>query len=271
VGAFFGVIFNLPAPTNYPSSFDILNSIIAGKDGDLLFVIALMGWMPIAIDMSTWHSLWIQARIKQTGYHPSLKETLLDFNIGYIITVVLAICFLTIGSYVLFNNPEYTTVNISNMSAINFSKMLVDVFSIAVGDWSRPVIAIATFATMIGTSITLIDGYCRSIERTIGLLKTEKENIDFDRKQYLMWVSILIIGSYTIFYFFVSKLGTIINIAMTISFVLAPLFAYFNYKLIYNKEIDKTFHPPKWLKLLAKSGIVFLLAFTLLFLYSRIF
>ena len=35
-----------------------------------------MGWMPTAIDLSSWNSLWTIARIKQTGFRPKLKETL---------------------------------------------------------------------------------------------------------------------------------------------------------------------------------------------------
>ncbi len=42
----------------------------------ILFIIALMGWMPTAVDLSAWNSLWTIERIKQTGYRPTLKETL---------------------------------------------------------------------------------------------------------------------------------------------------------------------------------------------------
>lgn len=266
--AFFSVIFNLPAPQNYPTTLVIFNEVRGNGEG-LLFIIALMGWMPIAIDMSAWHSLWTQERIKQTGYFPKLKETLLDFNIGYAITVVLAICFLTIGAYVLYNHPEYSMEEIKKMKGIGFSKLLVDAFSLAIGDWSRPVIAIATFATMFGTSITLVDGYCRTLERIIALLKSDTAHEQFHRKQYLMWVLILVSGSYFIYLNYVSNLGEIVNIAMTLSFVLAPVFAILNFKILYNKEVDKKFHPPVWLKILAYAGIVFLSSFTVIFLMSK--
>ena len=51
-----------------------------------------MGWMPASVDMSVWNSIWTIERIEQTQYKPKLKETLLDFNIGYIITIILSIC-----------------------------------------------------------------------------------------------------------------------------------------------------------------------------------
>ncbi len=261
--AFFSVIFTLPAPSNYQSTYIVLSNL---TNGDLLFIVALMGWMPIAIDMSAWHSLWTQERIKQTGYFPKLKETLLDFNIGYIITVVLAICFVTIGAYVLYENQSYPVEAIRKMKGIGFSKMLVDVFVIAVGEWSKPIIAIATFATMFGTSITLIDGYSRSIERTIGLLRSDADKIEFSKKHYLVWVTILVTGSYFIFLNFVTNLGGIVNVAMALSFILAPLFAVLNFKMIYNKEVEEKFHPPQWLKYLAILGVLFLTGFTVLYL-----
>ena len=49
------------------------------------FLIALMGWMPILLDASAWHSLWIVERSKQTKQELHLKETLIDFNIGMIV------------------------------------------------------------------------------------------------------------------------------------------------------------------------------------------
>ena len=33
--------------------------------------------MPTAVDMSVWNSIWTIERIKQTKYHPTLKETIL--------------------------------------------------------------------------------------------------------------------------------------------------------------------------------------------------
>ena len=63
---------------------------------DIGFLIALMGWMPTAIDLSTWNSLWTLERIKQTKYTPTMKETLFDFNLGYILSAVLSICFVTL-------------------------------------------------------------------------------------------------------------------------------------------------------------------------------
>jgi Mn2+/Fe2+ NRAMP family transporter len=70
------------------------------------FLIALMGWMPTALDLSSWNSLWTVARIKQTGYHPKLKETLFDFNFGYLSSAVLALFFVTLGAYLMYGTGD---------------------------------------------------------------------------------------------------------------------------------------------------------------------
>jgi len=68
----------------------------------IFFLIALMGWMPTAVDLSSWNSLWTLERIKQTKFKPKLKETLLEFRLTYAITAVLALIFITLGSYIFF-------------------------------------------------------------------------------------------------------------------------------------------------------------------------
>ncbi len=255
------VVMNKPAPTGYPNSLEVIST-----PAGLAFTIALMGWMPIGIDMSAWHSLWTQERIKQTGYHPTLKETLLDFNIGYGITVVLAVFFTVLGAYTIYG----TGVDIQGLSAVGYAGMLVDMFAGAVGEWSRWVIAIAAFATMFGTCITLVDGYTRSVERTVALLKSDEvEEKPVSKKgNYLMWMLVLIGGSFIICLFFVTNLGQIMNLATGLSFLIAPLAAFLNFKIVYSPEVKEEFRPSKGLKGLAFAGMAFLTVFTGIYLWQ---
>ena len=57
-------------------------------EGKVLFLIGLMGWMPTAVDMSSWNSLWTLDKEvrKEQGLSPlSLKEVITNFAsaIGY--------------------------------------------------------------------------------------------------------------------------------------------------------------------------------------------
>ncbi|MEL0299172.1 MAG: Nramp family divalent metal transporter, partial [Flavobacteriaceae bacterium] len=72
----------------------------------LLFLIAFMGWMPAPLDISIWHSIWSLEKKKALGEELDLKASLFDFNVGYIATVVLGLCFIGLGALVMFGSGE---------------------------------------------------------------------------------------------------------------------------------------------------------------------
>ena len=113
----------------------------------IIFLVALMGWMPTAVDISTWTGLWAEARVKQTGYKPLLRETLLDFNIGYLMSIVLAVVFLSLGALVIYGSGT----ELSNSAPV-FAGQLIGMYTNSIGEWSYFIIAIAAFSTMFSGS-----------------------------------------------------------------------------------------------------------------------
>lgn len=236
--------------------------------GNVVFLIALMGWMPTAVDLSAWNSLWTIERIKQTGYHPKLKETLFDFNFGYITSAVLSICFLTLGAFLMYGSGE----ELSNSSG-TFAHQVVALYTTEIGGWSYYIIAVASFSIMFGTCIAVLDGYARAINKTQSLIFKRTET----RKGYNLVLFISIAGGLALIYYFLVYLAGIdkergmsgfkllVDMATIISFIIAPFVAFANYKLVQNKYVDKKYAPPKWLNLLAKAGIVFLIGFTIFY------
>ena len=69
-----------------------------------VFLIAFMGWMPAPLDVSVWHSLWAIEKQKTLSKPPN--KNMLDFKIGYLTTVFLGICFLSLGALVMFGSGE---------------------------------------------------------------------------------------------------------------------------------------------------------------------
>jgi len=135
------------------------------NDVGILFIIALMGWMPTALDLSAWNSLWTVEKIKNSGYKPPLKETLLEFNIGYWITVILSVFFLTMGSYLIYG----TGVTMPSSGAA-FASKVVNLYTTTIGDWSYIIISASAFSIMFSTSITVFDGFARALERSSELI-----------------------------------------------------------------------------------------------------
>lgn len=235
----------------------------------IFFLIALMGWMPTALDLSSWNSLWTLERIKQTKFRPKLKETLFEFRLGYVITAILAFLFVTLGAYIFFGSGE----TLPNNNSL-FAHKVVTLYSETIGDWSYIIIASAAFSVMFGTIIAVFDGYSRSLGRTIELLFEKKESrvkSYYSKNMYISFILILAIGSFIVIFQFGDKLKELVDVATTISFLIAPVIAVFNFKLVTGKYLEKNYQPPIWLKVLSYSGIVFLTGFAIFFIVTRFY
>jgi Mn2+/Fe2+ NRAMP family transporter len=253
--AFFSAIFHGPVER----SVDFIPKNVLAPAG-LAFVIALMGWMPTAVDISTWPSLWAEAKIKASGHKPTKKEILLDFNIGYWISAVLAICFLTLGALIIYGSGT----ELSNSSPV-FADQVISMFTSAIGKWSYYIIAVAAFSTMFSTTITVVDGYGRAITRTTKLLFKKKGEKD-TRRAFVIWSIVISIGGFLIVSSYLNNLTKLVDLATILSFVIAPLAGFLNYKVIYGSEVGKEFRPSNMMKWLAIAGLIFLSLFTLFYL-----
>lgn len=233
----------------------------------IFFLIALMGWMPTAVDISSWNSLWTLERIKQTKFKPKLKETLFEFRVGYGVTGVVAFLFVILGAFIFFGSGE----TLPNNNSL-FANKVVTLYTETIGDWSYIIIASAAFSVMFGTIIAVFDGYSRSLGRTIELMFEKKESEQksfFSKNMYVIFILILVSGSLLIILQFGNKLKELVDFATTISFLIAPIIAIFNFKLVTGKYLEKNYQPSVWLKILSYSGIVFLTGFAIFFIVTR--
>ena len=244
-----------------PASDTLLPSISYDKT-DILFIIALMGWMPTAVDLSSWNSLWTLERIKQTKFKPSLKQTIFEFNLGYVFSAVLSLCFVTLGAYLMYG----TDSTFSNSSSL-FASQVIKLYTKSIGSWSYLIISIAGFSIMFGTCVAVFDGYARSASECIRLIKNQESQ---NKRHYDILLWILITGSLAIIILFGNKLKQLVDLATTISFMIAPGVAIANYKLVLGPYLTKEQAPPKWLKILSICGIVYLISFGLLFIYIKL-
>ena len=124
---------------------------------------------------------------------------------------------------------------------------------------------------MFGTIIAVFDGYSRSLQRTVELLFTKKEEIVRTKfpNFYKLFLFILLIGSLVVVLQFAGNLKDLVDFATVLSFVIAPVIAIFNFRLVTGKFLENRFHPSIWLKVLSFAGIVFLSGFVIYFLIIR--
>ena len=249
------VLALLIAFSNNDNSISIKQIFPRGEG--LLFLIAFMGWMTAPLDISIWHSIWTLEKNKIQKTKVKIVDSMFDFNVGYITTVILGLCFIGLGALVMYGSGE----SFSNQGGV-FAKQLINLYTSNLGQGAYLIIAVAAFTTMFSTTITTLDASPRAMSKTIQLLfKKEK---DF----YITWIIILAVGTSLIFIFLLSEMGKLVQIATVLSFITAPIYAFLNYKLVNSDQVPKNFQPSKKLKFLSNLGLIFLTGFTLFYLLS---
>ena len=247
VSTFLAVFFASSNTTNESQIFQVFPV----DKVSIAFLVAFMGWMPAPLDISIWQSIWtLEKKKNEKTIEP--KEVIFDFNIGYLTTVVLGICFMALGSFVMFGSGE----TFSNSGGV-FANQLIKLYTSSIGNEVYLVIAIAAFTTMFSTTITCLDASPRTMKKTFSLLGIKR------LASYKFWIIFLLIGTLTIFIFFMSEMGGLVKIATVLSFITAPLYAIINYTLVSSDLMPKKHRLSKWMKVYSISGIIFLLFFSI--------
>lgn len=223
---------------------------------DILFLIALMGWMPAPLDLSVWHSLWSLEKNKELQEGQSAKrlaQGLFDFRVGYIGTFCLATCFLLLGALAWQGSGEEIPT-----TAGGFSSALIAIYSKSIGPGIGYVVALAAFATMFSTVLTCMDALPRSLKAWQDA-RSGRSN-----SQQWPWLLLLLVGTALLYLLFFDNFSSFLGLATALSFLSAPFLAWLNLRLMQKRRISL----PPWLRLLAYLGLVYLLAFCALYLWT---
>jgi Mn2+/Fe2+ NRAMP family transporter len=233
----------------------------------ILFMVALVGWMPSAFDLSIWHSLWTLARRQETKYAATVDEALLDFNIGYLGTALLAVCFVALGAGVMYHSgtqfPE---------SAAGFANQVIALYTETLGAWSKPLIGLAAFTVMFSTTLTVVDGFPRALATLVSRFKGPElpDRVSpINRSAY--WISLVVLGlgSVGIVGFLLRSLVALVDLATVLSFLTAPFLAWLNHRVILAKEVAEEHRPGLAMVAYSWAGIIFSTVFACYFLWVR--
>jgi len=225
---------------------------------EITFLIAFLGWMPAPLDVSIWQSIWSLEKDKATLKTTTTKQAIFDFNVGYVGTIFLAICFVILGALVMYNSGE----SFSNKGDV-FASQLIALYTQNLGKFTYIFISIAAFTTMFSTTITTLDASPRTMSKANDLLFSEKIKLG-----YWFWIILLGIGTYIILRYFRDNMGLMVKIATILSFLTAPFYAILNFILISGKHTPKKHQPSLYLKILSVCGIIFLIVFSAWFLLN---
>ncbi|NNK11050.1 MAG: divalent metal cation transporter [Flavobacteriaceae bacterium] len=231
----------------------------------ILFLIGLVGWMPTAVEASSWISLWTLEKQKVTKRRLPLNEALQEFNSGYYMTAILAIFFLVIGWMTLYGTQTELSDN-----AVTFADQVVQLFTTHIGRWAYIFIAVSAFATMFSTCMTAHDAIARV---SLDLIKhLTPEHKDYSGKKYFaLGIIGLALVNYIVLTAFSANMGTLVALATFISFVMAPVVGYMNLKNVMSNDLPGSFRPGKGLQFLTYAGIIFLSLFAFYYCWMILF
>ncbi len=217
----------------------------------LAFLVAMIGWMPVPIELSAINSMWL--RSKQRLMHISLKDGLFDFNLGYWVAAGLAVVFLALGALIQYGAEQ----EIAMANAL-FAQQLVSMYAATIGDWSELLVAFIAFMAMFGTTLAVIDGYARTLDESFSLL-FEVPEAKRRRRTLSLWIIGQSAAGMAVVLFFQSALSPMLTFAMTLAFITTPFFAWLNFSLVRREQMPA---PVYWL---AWIGMVYLGLFSVFY------
>jgi len=227
-----------------------------------IFVIAMAGWMPMPTNGAILYSKWVCERQKVDRDQFDYSRALSDFRIGYGLTLVLALCFVLMGTAVLFETGRQVPA-----TAAGFATELFGVFTTVIGMWSYPIIAAAGIAVIWSSQIALMDALPRVTDRLVGILAGRPADAP---SRFKLFLAVQVVGVSIMLLFLMSNFRSFIFFATSMGLIAGPAIAYYNYRAISSSDVAVEFRPSRALVTWNWTGIIILTAFAVAFLWNSI-
>ena len=123
----------------------------------------------------------------------------------------------------------------------------------------------AAFSAMLGTCVAVMDGYARSLSQSLA--------VALEREASARWGQVALltiaVGGLVIVVLFSGQIKQLVDLATTLSFLVAPLVAFWNLRLVTRSNFPVNARPGRGLQAWAWAGLAFLTSFTLWFLWIQ--
>ncbi len=227
-----------------------------------IFIIAMAGWMPMPTNGAILYSKWVCERRKIDRDQFDYSRALRDFRLGYGLTLVLALCFVLMGTAVLFESGRQVPA-----TAAGFATELFGIFTTVIGSWSYPLIASAGIAVIWSTQIALMDGVPRVTDRLFGIIAGRSADAP---SRYKMFLATQVVGVSIMLLFLMSNFRTFIFFATSRGLIAGPAIAYYNYRAVTSSDVPAEFRPGKALIAWNWIGIIILTSIAVAFLWNSL-
>ena len=235
----------------------------------LVFIAALVGWMPVPLDVSIWQSLWAKAKYQDSRKKPDAADCRFDFNLGFMSTLFLALCFLCLGAG-LMHSEGITPLSGSTA----FSAQLISLYQSVFGSGLGPLVGIAALAVIYSSLLAVMDGFPRALaslhRRWQGIPEAQDDYCLTETSPFYLWVlAIMTLGAAVTYLFFLTSLTGLIDLAATVAFVAAPLIAYLNHKAITAPDVPVQQRPSPSFRAYSRLSIAVMVGFAVGYLFLR--
>lgn len=231
----------------------------------MLYVVAMAGYMPTPLDASVLQSLWARAKADDFGHEVSVSDSLLDFNIGFITTFILAVCFVLLGMVVMYCNGITPEEN-----SIGFANQIIRLFTELVGNWAYYPIGVAAITVMFSTLLTVMDGYPRVIEAIVNDMMPRSGGKFMGRRFYDWIMLFLVLAGLAVISIFMKSFQTFIDMTSVIAFLVGPLIAWLNHRSMFGNRIQETDQPRPFIRLWSEMALIILTMISVAYIYLRI-
>ncbi|MEO0463986.1 MAG: hypothetical protein AAF127_12710 [Pseudomonadota bacterium] len=205
----------------------------------LLFVVALVGFMPNALDVSVASSMWQAEAERDEAAHAStsLKEARIAFFGGYALTVFLALCFCIIGAGVMNANGV-----VPETSAPGFARQIISLYSSTLGGGAAVLAAIAALSVMVTTVLAAVDIGGRFVTALWQQASGDESEASFKTVYRLALVG-GVLASGVILFGLPGSFTALLDLATSASFVFAPIVATLNHLVMTRCALDEDARP----------------------------
>ena len=233
-------------------------------EANLFFSVSVAGWMPIGLGGSIFLSAWVIARARASGQATSTRVALFDFHVGYITSLILAFCFMIMGTVVLLGRE----VELAGSSA-GFAAQFVGIFTEVIGQWTELVVSVAAITVMLSTVLAVVDGFPRVYANVVKKL-AGGAGVPSEESLYRGFLWFQIVTSGAVLYALPRSFGAFIDFITALGFLTGPVVAFMNHRIMFYGEIPPDRQPPQWVRHWSVAGTTILALIFPIYLYFRL-
>jgi len=227
-----------------------------------VFMIAVAGWMPIPTNAAVLVAEWVREKGIATRGEFGARPALFDFHVSYALALVIAVCFVIMGTATLFETGRAVP-----REAAAFATELFGVFTALIGDFMYPIIVSTALAVMWSTQVALMDAMPRVMDRLTAVIGKRPDDAP---RRYSWFLVAQVVGVSIILLFMLQSFSTFIVLATSMGFITAPAIGYYNYVAVTSRDVPEEDRPTQGMIAWNWVAIVIMACFAAAFVYTRV-